>query len=143
MTTSRSLLLGVNIDHAATLRQARYRGAHLSPHAEPDVVAFTREALAGARARLAEQVRDASEAAVEEEAPEGDRSRAGNSAGIPQRKHYCAMVGVVAVVVILVRQPDDFDVAIIGCQRRKILVLKQNGSSFYRNLIEHSFETLD
>ncbi|MEI7650817.1 MAG: pyridoxine 5'-phosphate synthase [Verrucomicrobiota bacterium] len=39
--------LGVNIDHAATLRQARYRGAHASPHAEPDVVAFTREALAG------------------------------------------------------------------------------------------------
>lgn len=47
MTAARSLLLGVNIDHAATLRQARYRGAHLSPHAEPDVVAFTREALAG------------------------------------------------------------------------------------------------
>lgn len=45
--SSRSLLLGVNIDHAATLRQARYRGAHLSAHAEPDVVAFTREALAG------------------------------------------------------------------------------------------------
>ena len=45
--SSRPLLLGVNIDHAATLRQARYRGAHQSPHAEPDVVAFTREALAG------------------------------------------------------------------------------------------------
>ena len=47
MTTSRPILLGVNIDHAATLRQARYRGAHQSPHAEPDVVAFTRDALAG------------------------------------------------------------------------------------------------
>ena len=45
--SSRPILLGVNIDHAATLRQARYRGAHQSPHAEPDVVAFTREALAG------------------------------------------------------------------------------------------------
>jgi pyridoxine 5'-phosphate synthase PdxJ len=45
--SSRPLLLGVNIDHAATLRQARYRGAHQSPHAEPDVLAFTREALAG------------------------------------------------------------------------------------------------
>ena len=47
MTTSRPPLLGVNIDHAATLRQARYRGAHLSAHAEPDVTAFAREALAG------------------------------------------------------------------------------------------------
>ena len=44
---SRPPLLGVNIDHAATLRQARYRGAHLSAHAEPDVTAFAREALAG------------------------------------------------------------------------------------------------
>lgn len=43
----RPLFLGVNIDHAATLRQARHRGAHQSPQAEPDVVAFTREALAG------------------------------------------------------------------------------------------------
>jgi len=44
---SRPILLGVNIDHAATVRQARYRGAHASLHAEPDPVAFTREALAG------------------------------------------------------------------------------------------------
>lgn len=44
---SRTILLGVNIDHAATVRQARYRGAHASPHAEPDPVAFTRAALAG------------------------------------------------------------------------------------------------
>jgi pyridoxine 5-phosphate synthase len=43
---TRPLLLGVNIDHAATLRQARYRGAHAGPHAEPDPVAFAREALA-------------------------------------------------------------------------------------------------
>jgi pyridoxine 5-phosphate synthase len=43
---TRPLLLGVNIDHAATLRQARYRGAHAVPHAEPDPVAFAREALA-------------------------------------------------------------------------------------------------
>lgn len=39
--------LGVNVDHAATVRQARYRGEHLSPHAEPDLAAFAREALAG------------------------------------------------------------------------------------------------
>lgn len=39
--------LGVNIDHAATVRQARYRGEHLSPHAEPDLAAVAREALAG------------------------------------------------------------------------------------------------
>lgn len=39
--------LGVNIDHAATVRQARYRGEHASPHAEPDLGAIAREALAG------------------------------------------------------------------------------------------------
>jgi pyridoxine 5-phosphate synthase len=39
--------LGVNVDHAATVRQARYRGDHLSPHAEPDLAAFAAEALAG------------------------------------------------------------------------------------------------
>lgn len=41
------LRLGVNIDHAATVRQARYRGDHLSPHAEPDLVAVAAAALAG------------------------------------------------------------------------------------------------
>lgn len=41
------LRLGVNIDHAATVRQARYRGDHLSPHAEPDLVGVARAALAG------------------------------------------------------------------------------------------------
>jgi pyridoxine 5-phosphate synthase len=41
------LRLGVNIDHAATVRQARYRGEHRSPHAEPDLAAIAREALAG------------------------------------------------------------------------------------------------
>ena len=44
---SRPLLLGVNIDHAATVRQARYRGLHTSPQAEPNPAAFAREALAG------------------------------------------------------------------------------------------------
>ena len=44
---SRPILLGVNIDHAATVRQARYRGSDASPHAEPSPLAFTREALAG------------------------------------------------------------------------------------------------
>ena len=44
---TRSILLGVNIDHAATVRQARYRGTHDSAHAEPSPLAFTREALAG------------------------------------------------------------------------------------------------
>lgn len=41
------VLLGVNVDHAATLRQARYRGRHASAHAEPSPAAFAREALAG------------------------------------------------------------------------------------------------
>ena len=40
---TRPPLLGVNIDHAATLRQARYRGMHASPHAEPSPLAFARE----------------------------------------------------------------------------------------------------
>lgn len=44
---SSRILLGVNIDHAATVRQARYRGTHGSVHAEPSPLAFTREALAG------------------------------------------------------------------------------------------------
>jgi len=39
--------LGVNIDHAATVRQARYRGDHLSPHAEPALPAIARAALDG------------------------------------------------------------------------------------------------
>ena len=46
MQPSRTILLGVNIDHAATLRQARYRGLHASVHAEPSPLAFAREALA-------------------------------------------------------------------------------------------------
>ncbi len=41
------ILLGVNIDHAATLRQARYREQPGSPNAEPDPVAA---ALAAERA---------------------------------------------------------------------------------------------
>lgn len=45
MSRAERILLGVNIDHAATLRQARYRGNHLSIHAEPSPVAFAREAL--------------------------------------------------------------------------------------------------
>lgn len=32
------LTLGVNVDHVATLRQARYAGAEEAPHAEPDPV---------------------------------------------------------------------------------------------------------
>lgn len=46
MQSGRPILLGVNIDHAATLRQARYRGSHLSIHAEPSPLAFAREAMA-------------------------------------------------------------------------------------------------
>jgi len=45
MNSKRSILLGVNIDHAATLRQARYRGIHQSIHAEPSPVTFARESL--------------------------------------------------------------------------------------------------
>ncbi|NDD71008.1 pyridoxine 5'-phosphate synthase, partial [bacterium] len=45
MNSKRAILLGVNIDHAATLRQARYRGVHQSIHAEPSPVSFARESL--------------------------------------------------------------------------------------------------
>lgn len=41
------LRLGVNVDHAATVRQARYRGDHLSPHAEPNLADIAAAALAG------------------------------------------------------------------------------------------------
>lgn len=41
------VLLGVNVDHAATLRQARYRGRHGSAHAEPSPADFARAAVAG------------------------------------------------------------------------------------------------
>lgn len=46
MSSAERILLGVNIDHAATLRQARYRGNHQSIHAEPSPLAFAKEALA-------------------------------------------------------------------------------------------------
>jgi len=42
-----SLLLGVNIDHVATLRQARYARMPDSPNAEPDPVEAARDAMAG------------------------------------------------------------------------------------------------
>lgn len=38
------LRLGVNVDHVATLRQARYRGQHTSVFAEPDPLVFALEA---------------------------------------------------------------------------------------------------
>jgi pyridoxine 5-phosphate synthase len=55
---TRPPLLGVNIDHAATLRQARYRGMHASPHAEPSPLAFAREALAGGADGLTVHLRE-------------------------------------------------------------------------------------
>ena len=41
------LLLGVNLDHVATLRQARYAGMEDSPNAEPDVLVAALDARAG------------------------------------------------------------------------------------------------
>jgi pyridoxine 5-phosphate synthase len=41
------MLLGVNIDHVATLRQARYALLPDSPNAEPSVLAAAEDALAG------------------------------------------------------------------------------------------------
>ena len=42
-----NLLLGVNIDHVATLRQARYSNMIESPNAEPSPVDAAQDALAG------------------------------------------------------------------------------------------------
>ena len=51
--------LGVNIDHVATLRQARYRETPESPNAEPDPVAAALVAeKAGAVGSLWDVVRD-------------------------------------------------------------------------------------
>lgn len=51
------LLLGVNIDHIATLRQARYAGAVDSPNAEPCPVQGGHDALAGGADSLTIHVR--------------------------------------------------------------------------------------
>lgn len=52
-----SLLLGVNIDHVATLRQARYALLPDSPNAEPSVVAAALEAKAGGADSITVHVR--------------------------------------------------------------------------------------
>jgi len=52
-----SLLLGVNIDHVATLRQARYALLPDSPNAEPCVVAAALEAKAGGADSITVHVR--------------------------------------------------------------------------------------
>lgn len=52
-----SLLLGVNIDHVATLRQARYALLPDSPNAEPCVVEAAREAEAGGADSITVHVR--------------------------------------------------------------------------------------
>jgi pyridoxine 5-phosphate synthase len=52
-----SLLLGVNIDHVATLRQARYAMLPDSPNAEPSVVEAALEAKAGGADSITVHVR--------------------------------------------------------------------------------------
>ena len=52
-----SLLLGVNIDHVATLRQARYALLPDSPNAEPSVVEAAQEAKAGGASSITMHVR--------------------------------------------------------------------------------------
>lgn len=41
------MLLGVNIDHIATIRQARYAGMHMAPHAEPSPLQAALDAIEG------------------------------------------------------------------------------------------------
>lgn len=52
-----SLLLGVNLDHVATVRQARYAGMAASPNSEPCPVSAGHEALAGGADSLTIHVR--------------------------------------------------------------------------------------
>ncbi len=52
-----SLLLGVNIDHVATLRQARYAGMPDSPNAEPSPLSAAEDALAGGADSITVHVR--------------------------------------------------------------------------------------
>lgn len=52
------MLLGVNIDHVATLRQARYAGMPDAPHAEPSVLAAARAALEGGADSITLHVRE-------------------------------------------------------------------------------------
>jgi len=51
------LLLGINIDHIATLRQARYATMETAPHAEPCPVLAGHDALAGGADSLTIHVR--------------------------------------------------------------------------------------
>jgi pyridoxine 5'-phosphate synthase len=53
-----SLLLGVNIDHVATLRQARYAGMLESPNAEPSILQAAELAKAGGADSLTVHVRE-------------------------------------------------------------------------------------
>ena len=57
LCTRMPLLLGVNIDHVATLRQARYAEDLTSPNAEPCPVAAGHDALAGGADSLTLHVR--------------------------------------------------------------------------------------
>ncbi len=51
------LLLGVNIDHVATLRQARYAGMAAAPNAEPSPLTAGHDAMAGGADSLTVHVR--------------------------------------------------------------------------------------
>lgn len=52
------MLLGVNIDHVATLRQARYAAMPDAPHAEPRVLEAARAALEGGADSITLHVRE-------------------------------------------------------------------------------------
>lgn len=52
------MLLGVNIDHVATLRQARYATMPDAPHAEPSVLAAARAAMEGGADSITLHVRE-------------------------------------------------------------------------------------
>lgn len=58
MISNGTMLLGVNIDHVATLRQARYAGMEHVPYAEPSVLDAAQAAQAGGADSITLHVRE-------------------------------------------------------------------------------------
>jgi pyridoxine 5-phosphate synthase len=98
------LLLGVNIDHVATLRQARYARTSDSPNAEPSPLVAAHDSLAGGADSLTLHVRgdrrhmqDADAFAIRSEVPLPLNLEMGVTAemvglALKLRPHYCCLV---------------------------------------------------
>lgn len=99
-----SLLLGINIDHVATLRQARYARTPDSPNAEPSPLVAAHDSLDGGADSITLHVRgdrrhmqDADAFAVRSEVPLPLNLEMGVTAEMVElalklRPHYCCLV---------------------------------------------------